>query len=404
MIKNLIAYSRSVGVLPIFLLVAYLLNPFSLGFIFGYLLILLIVLKANFIKANIDVDFLIIFLFSFIYGLFYSFNPIAGVQYIIVYIFTAPFFYLWGKYLIDKSSHEKTLFYLFLIVGIIISASSLLSVILNVMEGGLAQRSRSIAMIWTGTLTNATGMAAPYIINMAIPAILLSGYKRLSKPVIVIMISVFILSLLCAIRLGSRTQLAITLITLLVILIFQWPHRNTKQNLTIIFVLVMAGFLVYRNVSFDWDADWLSSFAGRMEKHGANELATGGGRTDRWEKSLSNLFTKPLGWGLEEFGFAHNLWLDVARAGGIISLFLLSILTVRVWTRLRKFIKKYRSNLLITATVLTGMLAFTLLFLVDVIMDGSYYLFATFFLLYGAIIKYYHRDYHKGAVNSKNLL
>ena len=65
-------------------------------------------------------------------------------------------------------------------------------------------------------------------------------------------------------------------------------------------MLLALGFYIYKNVSFDLNADWLSTFAGRMEG-GSGEVASGGGRTERWVKSIEYIFEKPLGWSLDEF-------------------------------------------------------------------------------------------------------
>lgn len=388
MIKEVLSYSRQVGLLGLILLATYLFNPFFKGFLIGYLLIMLIVLKPSFIKSNLDFDFLLLLFFSIIYGICYSFDPVAGIQYIVVYMFTAPFLYLWGKFLVVPDMTNLKLISVLVGIGIILSFPALISVLLNILEGGFAQKSRNIPMFWGADPVNATGMAAPLIINMCIPAILLSGYKRLKMPTKLFLGIVFTLTLLCAIRLGSRTQLAVTLITIAIVFVYQFSSRTAKQNAILILGLIFTAFLIYRNVSFDWDADWLTSFAGRMNNNGTNDLASGGGRTDRWVRSLENLIKKPMGWSVDEFGFSHNLWLDVARVGGLAALGVFSLLTVRAWKQISRFLRVFNKDLMLSATVMTIFVALFLLCFVDVVIDGSFHIYVALFICYGCINKY----------------
>ncbi|MCW5515599.1 O-antigen ligase family protein [Muriicola sp. Z0-33] len=388
MVSKVLDYAKRLGYLNSFLLLCFLLNFFSIGFIFGYLLIITILLKKDFVKQNLDFNLLILLIFSIVYALFYSNDPAKGVQYIFIYALMPATLYMWGKQLVQNSKDTAQLFYVLLGFGIIISSASLISVLLNIQEGGFVQGSRSVPFFWTKKLTNATGVAAPFVLNMCIPAILLSSPKRLSLWMKIALAIIFGLTLVCVLRLGSRTQLVIAMFTFLVALVYMVPKHSLKQNVTLLFLLLACIFLVYRNVSFNWDADWLSSFAGRMDNNGTNDVASGGGRTGRWFKSMQYIIEKPLGWDVKEFGYSHNLWFDVLRLGTVISFFLLVFFTIRSMFQIKHVKTIAPADTSFNVITLVYFIAFMLLFMVEPIIDGSFYIFVFFCLFMGIINKY----------------
>lgn len=387
MLTSIYHHIKKIGLINFALLFGYLVNPLNYGFVFGYVMILIIVLKSKFIKNNLDLDFLIITLFTLIYGLFYAINPADGIQFIIIYTFTPPFLYLWGKYFSAKLANGTPIFFALIIMGFLFSISALISILLNIAEGGFVQHNRSIPMFWSDLPLSATKMGSYLTFNMCIPAILLSSSKKLNTITKILLTTTFVLSLICALRLGSRTQLVVMLATFLFALVYIFPKQTLKQNITVIFLLLIGIFFVFRNVSFDLNADWMTSFAGRMEG-GTSEMASGGGRTERWVKSFQYMFTDPLGWDLQEFGYAHNLWLDVLRAGGIIPFLILIIYSVRSFFQIKK-IYKISNHISLNSLVYIYALAFLLLFMVEPIIEGVFPFFVLFCLYKGAINQHF---------------
>lgn len=389
MISNTIGYIRKLGFSSFFLLFIYFLNPFNYGFLAAYLLIPIIALKKKFILHNLDFNVLLMFLFSFCYGIFYSLSADSSFQFTIIYIFVPPFFYLWGKYIGSLVTQKNAYFFILIAIGTIFSITSLVSVLKNIIEGGFVQGLRSVPNFWTNELVNATGMAAPYLFNMCIPAILLAYFRRLSLPLKIFLIIIYIITLMCVLRLGSRTQLVITLVTFFSTLVYLVPKQSAKTNMGLFILFLIGVYLVFKNVSFDLDSDWLTSFAGRLEQGGAAEVASGGGRTERWVKSIEYIFEKPLGWEVTEFGHAHNLWFDTLRIGGVITFILLILLSFRglkdVWRAIKLDVKNRYMNTLI----INYIIAFNLLFMVEPILEGSFPIFATYCLFIGVLNKYY---------------
>ncbi len=388
--KQMFKYLKSIGLIVLSLLSIYLLDPFNLGYFAGYLLFPVIILKKDFILKNLDSEFALLSIFSLVYACFYAFqaSESLGNQFIVIYGVTPPILYLTGKYLGKNTSSAKTIVYIIFCTTMLFSLSAIISVFLNFLEGGFTQKDRNIPMFWNGNTVSATIMGAYLTFNMCIPALLIG--KIASKNIFFKIISVvlFIVSLICVLRIGSRTQLAIALITSLISTIYVFRKQTFKQNVTLMLFIGFILFLFLKNISFDADQDWLTTFADRMNDKNSS-IASGGGRSDRWVKSVEYLFKKPLGWNLKEFGYAHNLWFDVLRVGGVISFALLVLYTIKSFFQIKKIINTNSKELSLNVLILIYSLAFVMIFMVEPIFEGIFSLFVLFCLFKGIINKYY---------------
>ena len=110
---------------------------------------------------------------------------------------------------------------------------------------------------------------------------------------------------------------------------------------------------------------------------------TVGGRSQKWELAVKSIVTDPWGWDLSRFGYAHNLWLDVARVSGIfalIPLVLFSVSSIKLFLMSFKRLKQESFLRIFTFVFFIGI---GLVFFVEPIMDGMYLLFFTFCLFVG---------------------
>jgi hypothetical protein len=387
--KQIFKFIASIGFINVLFILGTLLNVLNYGYLFAYVTVVLIIFQKKFLKTAIERNFLLLLFFSVCYGLFYALNPWKGLQFVVIYMLTPPAFYLWGKFIVTKINNTNTLFNILIGITVIYSLPALITLGLNIVEGGFAQPDRNIPMFWGGDIINATQMAAFLVFNMCIPALLLVSYKSISKPLFILLLVIFIMSVASALRLGSRTQLVIILLSLIISLVIATPKLTIKQNLAIYVILGAIVFFIITKVSFDLDSDLMTSFAGRMKDDGAGDIASGGGRTQLWAKSIDNLFEKPLGWDLEEFGYSHNLWLDALRVGGIIPFVVLIIYFLRVVNLVRKIITDKIFPIFFQIICLTYLVAFFSLFMVEPGIDGTFTLFILFCLFVGAIRQHY---------------
>ncbi len=370
------------------LLAIYLINPLDLGFLLGYMIFALLITKGRFLKENIDFDAFLLTIFSLIYGAFYALDPEFGLQFILIYGVFPPTFYLLGKYLSNKVTTEENLFKSLITVGFLLSFSALISVLVSIMADGFGQIDRSLPMIWGDQVVSATIMGSYFVLNMCIPALLIVRQIKISLIMRIVMIVVFVLSLLCILRIGTRTQIVISLFTLLAALIFIIPKQSLKKNVIMFSIFIGGIILLIQNVKFDLSSDWLSAFADRMENNNGADIASGGGRTSRWVKSMEYLFKKPLGWDVEEFGHSHNLWLDVLRASGVLPFLLLIIFSIRSVIKVKKISSLNKELLSFFNQIRIYTLALLLLFMVEPIFEGMFATFIVFCFLIGVITKF----------------
>ena len=390
------SFLSSIGYFKFALFAFYLIDPFSYGYVFGALLILNILLNKTF-SEKLDSNFTLLLLFSVCYAIFYVFNLELGSQFIVIYALYPASFYLVGKILYKEEVGNEQLFKFIFISGLLFSLPAMISVLVSVYNKGFVTLQRDVPLIWGDTIIPATNMAAYFLLNMSIPAFLVANFKKFNLGYKIVMLSTFILSVVCVLRLGSRTQLSIFFITFLASLVYLVRRQTVKQNVILFGVLFFIFNIFISYVSFGKDSDIMSAFAGRMEskKYGA---ATAGGRTERWSKSIVNLWEKPLGWPVDDFGFSHNLWFDVARVGGTLSFILLLIFSIKNIVKIKKAIGLNKNNILLNTLFICYGLSFYLLFFVEPIFDGYFPVFVLYCFFLGIIAQYIATN---GAINTR---
>lgn len=379
-------YIQKVGFVYLIPFLFYLLDPFGKGYLFGYILLLALLLNSKKLIPLLDRDFVFLSLFSGIYAIFYAHYGQSGIQLIFIYAFFPGFFYLFGKYLVLPSLSTSQLVFLFFIIGFVFSFSALISVLINLKEGGFVQVGREIRMLGTGKPMKATLMAGYLTFNMCLPIIYLIKQRKIPLVLQLTAAVIFIATLLSVFRLGSRTQLVITILTIVISLLFVIPRQTIKANTRLFsFLILIVGF-VLKFVPLNLNADYFSVLGSRLLE--SNNTGSAGGRTELWIQALQNLFTHPLGWQGSHVRFAHNLWLDVARYAGLIPFFLLLIFTVRSLRNTYKAVRKAQGELLLNTTMLIFTLASMLIFFVEPIMEGLFYLFTVYCVFQGMINAY----------------
>lgn len=377
--------------LSFLLLGCYLLDPFKYGYIFGYLIVILVISNLSFIFQKIESLVISLIIFSVTYSIFYSFNPDLGSQYIFIYSIFPISFYSFGKYI---SLKEPKIFikpiYL-LILALLFSLTALISTTTVLFESGFIAVNRNINNFWTNAEENATYTAGFFILNMCIPAFMLIGWKKLAFWERILCVILFTLTLACVLRLGSRTQLLIAFLATLTAIIYIASKQSSKKNFLLILSVLIITNVGITYLSVKKDADYISAFTTRMEskKYGTN---TAGGRTERWEKSLINLKEKPLGWKLDDFGYSHNLWLDVLRVGGIIPFSLLLIFTFLNFKMLINSLRATKSKHFFIGMLTTFIIAFNLLFIVEPIFEGYFEVFVLYCFVLGLLSSFKDRQ------------
>ena len=344
--------------------------------------ITVLILSGKNFKKLIDVNLLLLILFLMIYFMISSYNAYEKSEVNNQLLIAPPILYIfckWGGYKYYTPSQISKLFW---IIGLSLSLLALLSVYIDIIQNGFLGGGRSLTLIGVDQEIHATGLAGMFIVPIAYSGVFLASDRRFYLHEKIILITFFSLSLLAAIRVGSRTFLVIAAISFL-----QGIYINSRKSGIKITLLISSIFLISGYFLFDYLSNTLDIFSyyqSRMdsEEHG---LQTAGGRSEKWLKSLSLMASNPMGWDFQINGFSHNLWLDTARNGGIISFIILIVLTIRLITSINKSLKKISADFLYRTSVTCVFTAYFILFSIEPILDGYVYVFCSFCCLWGLV-------------------
>ncbi|TRZ45016.1 O-antigen ligase family protein [Robertkochia solimangrovi] len=363
-----------------------LLDPLGKGFAFGYLLAIGILVNPSTYFRYIDKSALLLGAATIAYALFYSLTPQKGTQFILIYALFPVSFYLYARYLATKK-YKEWLLYAFFFTFFIFSLIPLVTVLENIRTGGYLQLERNLPLLGTGIIVSATKMGSFFTMHMCIPAVILIYRFHIKKWMLFLLIGLYVLSLLCILRIGSRTQLLITAITIFIALGYIFPKIKSSQRIGIIGFLGVIIAVIITQINFSMDATWMTAFSDRMEGS-TNDMYTAGSRTERWSRSFEYLFSHPFGWSVDEFGFSHNLWLDVLREGGVICFFLLVIYSLASLKNIYNFLIKKNIDFRFRALLAIYLSGFYLVFMVEPIFEGMFTFFSLSCFVQGIVNTY----------------
>lgn len=142
-----------------------------------------------------------------------------------------------------------------------------------------------------------------------IAALYLKNIKNLHK---LLLISISIFCLLAIVHLINRTGIVVLGLSLIMGYIIS-PNFKMNKLFPFILFLLLLGIIAIKT---DLISDTVIEAYNSRETGGSGNTASAGGRVELWETALINLFTHPFGWNSQ---YAHNLWLDIARIGGIVA-------------------------------------------------------------------------------------
>lgn len=194
------------------------------------------------------------------------------------------------------------------------------------------------------------------------------------------LILVAALSLLSVIHLVNRTGLVICAACLFVGFALS-TRMNLSKMLPILLVFIVVG--VFLSESGILGGDVSEAYADRDDRNDDANSANAGGRTELWLDAIGNLFVSPLGWQLERY--AHNMWLDIARAAGWLAFFPFVKATISYLLRFKHVLKSASKDntLLILLSINVAML---LNAFVEPVVDGSLSFFSLLMLVWGLTV------------------
>lgn len=198
-----------------------------------------------------------------------------------------------------------------------------------------------------------------------------------------------ICSLLVVLHLINRTGLVLLAVVLILSILYRTQAKQSTIVVTLFCIVVI--YILLHSIGFT-NTELFDAYATREEEedYGA---ATAGGRTERWLWALEYLLSHPFGWYFDysnqELGYAHNLWLDVARCTGIVPFVFLVGITIQ---QLIKTIHIFRiKNKPFCGFLATITIVFLLQAGVEPTMEGMSTYFYLICMLWGIQTAYSHK-------------
>lgn len=331
----------------------------------------------------VDKNVIVIFLFS----IFFYFNQNLKSDYTsnflsnIHFLFYPSLSYIIGKYIVlYYSNKRKKIIYFYIFIAIIFAFLPILSILQQL--GNFTDGKRTMYLIPNKDfLISATVLGQFFVLTTIMIPFVLFKYKSYFVNLLLLVSS--ILSILCVLRLGNRTQLVLLFISFFLNIVLNYKFNTFKSNIYIMF-LFFFGIITYNFI--DINSNYFSQYSDRLNNKEAG-IDSAGGRSEKWINSFNLLIENPTGWELSQTGYAHNLWLDTAREGGIISLVFISIITISFFINFYRFIKKINKkaneNKNLKSFVIILGVCINFYFFVEPILDGMPIFFSFFLIFFG---------------------
>lgn len=367
------------------LLFIVLLNPFYYGYRIAILFFFLVLFQSKKYLTLIDKNVAYLFLFAASYEILAAMRIDAINTTLVSFlpnIFIPALLYLAGKRITSKySSSDIRIFFLFFI-AFSFSIVPIVSILFQIIQDGMSVGNRSMYLLWDKNVDiAATGLGSYFTINMGTFALInIKKKTKLQKRINFGIILLFILSLVCVVRLGNRTQLAIALISFILAFYINFYRQSTLRNILMICFVGIAAYYIYN--LFNINSTLLNFYQDRLNDSEYG-ISSAGGRSERWIGSFNAIFTDPSGWEFARFGYAHNLWLDVARVSGIIPLLIILLFTISSIKIVFRTFRLLKDDLFLRTYIFCTFLSIILVFNVEPVLDGLYLLFLFFCLFVG---------------------
>ncbi|WMX54275.1 hypothetical protein [Peribacillus sp. R9-11] len=341
-------------------------------------------------RFKVTVEFILLILFSFSYFLILHINSILGFFEMALYLFCPIGCFFIGYFIVQ--SKKK------LIVNTIfaIAVGNFLYGTLNMFNYfnayGFTSTERNVPDIWTGIYMAATLQGAHFTLLTSLLFFGIAITKNNNMAKVIILLAGIIFSIFSSLILGNRTLIITTIAIFLVntLLYFVLTKNNIKQLIRMymyigFFILIMT--LIYNmNLFGVKDFIFSSQFANRIEETSINEDP----RLAVYGNALNQMFDYPFGGYQMDLGleYAHNLWIDVLYASGLIPFFFLLLYTIKTLYNLYFILRNQHIELLFKILILSIYLGYLLNFMVEPILEGTPYMFFSFCIINGMISKY----------------
>ena len=275
------------------------------------------------IYRNINQASICALLFSITYAVFGSLNGYIGsISTILFYVVPPFFFYLYGKYLSIQIVDDNKLIDFYIITSYCFCLSVFYSVLDNIfVNGNLICLNRQLLVGNTEDINFNSATLIGLNVAIGFASLPIALFCKINMTRRLLCLSLFLLSLLTTIHLVNRTGLIVIIFSFTMVSYFYYK-RHSPIKFAAYFILIFAVVVILTPSLINSDL-----FEAYNERN--SDLSSGGGRFTQWIDGALKLITMPLGYQLSgnSLSYVHNLWLDIARVGGIIPFILVIIIT-----------------------------------------------------------------------------
>lgn len=356
--------------------------PFSIYVIVSFTFLVMILLPIGLYMDNIA---LLLMLFSAFYSFTMFFNETVDSYFnLISYILSPTVFYLLGKYLVHIKVSEEGRLKLMLLLVLAFMTPILEHTLKDIHLVGIINPTRAMLSTINETSMGATLYGLNASVGIGCVSVLFLKKQRMLIKLGYIFATC--IAILTTIHLINRTGLVILVICLFISILIN-SGMNMKRIIK--YGIILATILFIVNQSGMIGDEIIESYQLR-EMDDASDISTGGGRFERWAKSISALIVSPFGW--KRTFYSHNMWLDLARVGGWFAFFPFLIVTIKIINNTIRMLRFNRSNFsLIIFSISISMLMAAF---VEPVIEGSLTFFLLLMIVWGIISSLSRENYN----------
>lgn len=368
------------------LLAVTLINPYYYGYRIAVVLSVILFFNLDLTGRLFDRNTIYLLLFGTIYHLL-SANRTEilnnNLLPILPDMFLPAVMYLSGKQITFKyKSAVVAVFFLFMVM-LLFTIVPMISVLEQVVIDGFSGV-RSLYLLWNRDfLVSSTGLGAYFSINMASISVLSSpNQSKFQRRIRYLVVFIFLISIVCVFRLGNRTQLLISGVAFFISLLYNYHLLSLRKKILMLALfLIIIGYIFFL---FSSESELIFFYLDRIGDKDY-DFDSAGGRTEKWQLSLASILTDPWGWELSRHGYAHNLWLDVARVAGVMALLPLLLFTISSYFSFIKILQDKYVDRFLQTFILAFYFSIVSTFFVEPIMEGFYLFFLVYCLFVGTL-------------------
>lgn len=367
------------------------------GQYFGYFVTFIVLFFRNSKISNLKY-YLWIILFGISYSVinYLNFGFTNGIgEYIRILILPVSFFFAGS--IIAKNKSDSYIIGVIVIFIIFYSSRALFSIVFDIINNGFFGFGRGVEVFGysnSESILNATNLFSLISLNISLISFLFLTFSSTFEIRIkYFFVFIFFISLFSSIRIGSRTAFAIIFISLFMSIILNYKYYLAKEKfLILVFIIAIISVILFLGKNSLFDLNLFEFYLDRIDSDDFS-ASSAGGRTQLWSYYSKSIFQYPFGnippdsnnYGSE---FAHNLWLDVAKKTGAVPFVILIFLFVNSFTLLYRTLKQLKYSKFLVNLFLSINISFLSVFFVEPVLEGMYFHFVFYILVFGIISMY----------------